>query len=123
MGFFNRDDGETQQPQPAEQAVTADPAPAEAAPHAGAYQAGSLAGIPESGRQRIERMKQEVARGFFTSDLSVNEFLLVKHAGFEPWAWSSAARSTTSGSSRRTGARTRRWAYSPRPCTTRVSWP
>ena len=29
-------------------------------------------------------MKQEVARGFFTSDLSVNEFLLVKQAGFEP---------------------------------------
>jgi uncharacterized protein YbjQ (UPF0145 family) len=29
-------------------------------------------------------MKQEVARGFFTSDLSVNEFLLVKEAGFEP---------------------------------------
>ncbi|MDQ6731970.1 MAG: heavy metal-binding domain-containing protein [Actinomycetota bacterium] len=29
-------------------------------------------------------MKGEVARGFFTSDLSVNEFLLVKQAGFEP---------------------------------------
>ncbi|MGZ3428555.1 MAG: heavy metal-binding domain-containing protein [Polyangia bacterium] len=29
-------------------------------------------------------MKQDVARGFFTSDLSVNEFLLVKQAGFEP---------------------------------------
>ena len=29
-------------------------------------------------------MKQEVARGFFTSDLSVNEFLLVKQSGFEP---------------------------------------
>src|SRR5258707_3709625 len=29
-------------------------------------------------------MKKEVARGFFTSDLSVNEFLLVKQAGFEP---------------------------------------
>ncbi|MGH2877371.1 MAG: heavy metal-binding domain-containing protein [Solirubrobacteraceae bacterium] len=29
-------------------------------------------------------MKQEVARGFFTSDLSVNEFLLVKEAGFDP---------------------------------------
>jgi uncharacterized protein YbjQ (UPF0145 family) len=29
-------------------------------------------------------MKQEVARGFFTSDLSVNEFLLVKQAGFDP---------------------------------------
>jgi uncharacterized protein YbjQ (UPF0145 family) len=29
-------------------------------------------------------MKQDVARGFFTSDLSINEFLLVKQAGFEP---------------------------------------
>jgi uncharacterized protein YbjQ (UPF0145 family) len=58
--------------------------PAEEAPHAAAYQAGSLAGIPESGRERIERMKQDVARGFFTSDLSINEFLLVKQAGFEP---------------------------------------
>ena len=56
----------------------------EEAPHAAAYEAGSLAGIPESGRERIERMKQEVARGFFTSDLSVNEFLLVKQSGFEP---------------------------------------
>jgi uncharacterized protein YbjQ (UPF0145 family) len=53
-------------------------------PHAASYEAGSLAGIPESGRERIQRMKQEVARGFFTSDLSVNEFLLVKESGFEP---------------------------------------
>ncbi|MGI8505656.1 MAG: heavy metal-binding domain-containing protein [Solirubrobacteraceae bacterium] len=29
-------------------------------------------------------MKKDVARGFFTSDLSVNEFLLVKQSGFEP---------------------------------------
>ena len=29
-------------------------------------------------------MKQDVERGFFTSDLSVNEFLLVKQSGFEP---------------------------------------
>ncbi len=29
-------------------------------------------------------MKEDVARGFFTSDLSVNEFLLVKESGFEP---------------------------------------
>jgi uncharacterized protein YbjQ (UPF0145 family) len=29
-------------------------------------------------------MKQDVARGFFTSDLSINEFLLVKQSGFEP---------------------------------------
>jgi uncharacterized protein YbjQ (UPF0145 family) len=54
------------------------------APHAASYESGSLAGIPESGRARIARMKQDVSRGFFTSDLSVNEFLLVKESGFEP---------------------------------------
>jgi uncharacterized protein YbjQ (UPF0145 family) len=59
------------------------PAPEEA-PRAGSYSAGSLEGIPQSGRDRIERMRQDVARGFFTSDLSINEFLLVKQAGFEP---------------------------------------
>jgi uncharacterized protein YbjQ (UPF0145 family) len=81
------DDGGSQQIQADEaQAVMAsvDNAPPEEAPHSGSYEPGSLAGIPESGIERIERMKQEVARGFFTSDLSINEFLLVKQAGFEP---------------------------------------
>src|SRR5581483_12020728 len=45
------------------------------------YEPGSTAGIPEHGRERLEKMK---AAGFFTSDLSVNEFLLVKAAGFDP---------------------------------------
>jgi uncharacterized protein YbjQ (UPF0145 family) len=79
MGFLRRDDDDAQSAQAPPGVV----APAEA-PHQATYEAGSLAGIPDSGRERIERMKQEVARGFFTSDLSVNEFLLVKHAGFEP---------------------------------------
>ncbi len=76
MGFLKRDDEDNPPPQ----AVSV----SEEAPHAAAYQAGSMAGIPQSGRQRIERMKKEVDRGFFTSDLSVNEFLLVKQSGFEP---------------------------------------
>ena len=75
MGFLKRDEDDEQ---PVQTTVPVE------APHAAAYEAGSLAGIPESGRERIARMKQEVARGFFTSDLSVNEFLLVKQAGFEP---------------------------------------
>jgi uncharacterized protein YbjQ (UPF0145 family) len=84
MGFLKRDDDGSQQT-PAEAAPTAvENAPPEQAPHSDAYQAGSLEGVPVSGRERIERMKQEVARGFFTSDLSVNEFLLVKQSGFEP---------------------------------------
>jgi uncharacterized protein YbjQ (UPF0145 family) len=76
MPFFSRDDDSSQEP-------SRDVAPAEG-PHAAAYEAGSLEGIPASGRERIARMKQDVARGFFTSDLSVNEFLLVKESGFEP---------------------------------------
>ena len=81
MGFLRRDDDDD-----AQAPAQADPttlAPADA-PHQASYEAGSLAGIPESGRDRIARMKQEVERGFFTSDLSVNEFLLVKQSGFEP---------------------------------------
>jgi uncharacterized protein YbjQ (UPF0145 family) len=39
--------------------------------------------VPEAGRERLRRMR-ETGGGFFTSDLSVNEFLLVKQAGFEP---------------------------------------
>jgi uncharacterized protein YbjQ (UPF0145 family) len=78
MGFLKRDDA----PQPPE-AGPGMPTAADA-PVAASYEPGSMAGIPDSGRDRIARMKQEVARGFFTSDLSVNEFLLVKQAGFEP---------------------------------------
>jgi uncharacterized protein YbjQ (UPF0145 family) len=47
----------------------------------GAFHSGSLEGVPTHGRQRIEQMK---GGGLFTSDLSVNEFLLIKEAGFEP---------------------------------------
>ncbi len=77
MGFLKRDDGDSR-PRPVQ---AADPAEA---PHAATYESGSLAGIPDSGIERIARMKKEVERGFFTSDLSVNEFLLVKQSGFEP---------------------------------------
>ena len=83
MGFFTRDDDSDEAQQP-----DADQVPAVAADNEArqstAYDAGSLAGLPESGRERLERMKQDIERGFFTSDLSVNEFLLVKEAGFEP---------------------------------------
>jgi uncharacterized protein YbjQ (UPF0145 family) len=44
------------------------------------YDPSSTAGIPEHGRERLERMRGTL----FTSDLSVNEFLLVRAAGFEP---------------------------------------
>src|SRR3954447_22682779 len=45
------------------------------------YDPTSTAGIPEHGRESLARMRE---RSLFTSDLSVNEFLLVRAAGFEP---------------------------------------
>ena len=44
------------------------------------YDPQSLEGVPAEARQRIEQIR----RGLFTSDLSVNEFLLVRQAGFDP---------------------------------------
>jgi uncharacterized protein YbjQ (UPF0145 family) len=44
------------------------------------YDATSVEGVPEHGRERLAQMRG----GLFTSDLSVNEFLLVKEAGFDP---------------------------------------
>ena len=48
------------------------------------YDPTSTAGVPVHGRERLQRLRADAARGFFTSDLSVNEFLLVKQAGFDP---------------------------------------
>jgi len=84
MGFLRRDDDSQQGGAAVGETVEVDSAAPVQAPHAGPYEAGSLEGIPESGRERIQRMKKDAARGFFTSDLSINEFLLVKQAGFEP---------------------------------------
>jgi uncharacterized protein YbjQ (UPF0145 family) len=39
-----------------------------------------MAGVPESGRERLELNKA----GLFTSDLSINEYLLIEDAGYEP---------------------------------------
>lgn len=40
--------------------------------------------IPEDAMRRLEELKPGHPGGLFTSDLSVNEFLLVKRAGFSP---------------------------------------
>jgi uncharacterized protein YbjQ (UPF0145 family) len=47
------------------------------------YEPGSLEGVPEAGRARLEQNR----RGLFTSDLSVSEFLLVKQAATVPSGW------------------------------------
>jgi Protein of unknown function (DUF2510) len=76
----------TEHVQPAGQPAPTGTAPAgtAAAPDASAaegYHAGSLEGVPLHGRQRLQQLRDSK---FFTSDLSVNEFLLIKEAGFEP---------------------------------------
>ncbi len=45
-----------------------------------AYDPTSTEGLPQAGRARLEQNRG----GLFTSDLSVNEFLLVREAGFQP---------------------------------------
>ena len=45
-----------------------------------AYDPSSTEGLPEAGAARLEQNRS----GLFTSDLSVNEFLLVRQAGFQP---------------------------------------
>lgn len=44
------------------------------------YDPASVAGLPEEARQRLKQNRD----GLFTSDLSVNEFLLITQAGFDP---------------------------------------
>jgi uncharacterized protein YbjQ (UPF0145 family) len=89
MGFLKRNEGSEQQAPVEGQPVTqqeqerAQPVAGEA-PSAGSYDAASLADVPQAGRARMERMKRAAQAGFFTSDLSANEHLLVRQAGFEP---------------------------------------
>ncbi len=44
------------------------------------YEPKSLEGIPESGVARLEQNRE----GLYTSDLTVNEFMLITEAGFDP---------------------------------------
>ena len=49
------------------------------------YTPGSQEGLPIHARNRLAAMRPGAnQKGLFTSDLSVNEFLLVKEAGFDP---------------------------------------
>src|ERR1700719_1578528 len=45
-----------------------------------AYDPTSTEGVPEAGKARLQQNRA----GLFTSDLSINEFLLVRQAGFQP---------------------------------------
>lgn len=49
------------------------------------YVPGSSEGLPQAAQQRLSNMRGAAGkRGLFTSDLSINEFLLVREAGFDP---------------------------------------
>lgn len=48
------------------------------------YTPGSEEGLPQSAVDRLKKMRGDGSSSLFTSDLSVNEFLLVRQAGFEP---------------------------------------
>jgi len=49
------------------------------------YTPGSFEGLPEAARARLQNMRGTgAAPRLFTSDLSINEFLLVREAGFDP---------------------------------------
>jgi len=49
------------------------------------YTPGSEEGLPAAARQRLLQMRGGAGKAaLFTSDLSINEFLLVKEAGFDP---------------------------------------
>jgi uncharacterized protein YbjQ (UPF0145 family) len=50
-----------------------------------AYTPGSSEGLPQAAQDRLRGMRGDSGKSaFFTSDLSVNEFLLVREAGFDP---------------------------------------
>jgi uncharacterized protein YbjQ (UPF0145 family) len=49
------------------------------------YTPGSTQGLPEAAVRRLKEMRGDAQKPrLFTSDLSINEFLLVREAGFEP---------------------------------------
>lgn len=86
MGLLNRRGPDAQQDdaQPDHEAADAAASATDSAAEPGhapsEYHAGSLEGVPQAGRSRLEQNR----RGLFTSDLSVNEFLVVGEAGFDP---------------------------------------
>src|SRR5579884_2326859 len=49
------------------------------------YEPGQVEGLPEAAKRRLQEMRGGGGRKpLFTSDLSVNEFVLVREAGFDP---------------------------------------
>ena len=84
MGFLKRgpDDGDQagHEAQPETAASTTTAAPTETEAESMSYDARSTEGLTEHGRERLAQNRE----GLFTSDLSVNEFVMVDDAGFDP---------------------------------------
>ena len=73
------------------------------------YVPGSQQVLPANAKSRLAAMRSDAThKGLFTSDLSVNEFLLVKEAGFDPLGLvvGSSASTTSAG---RSPPSTRAW--------------
>jgi len=81
------------------------------------------AGVPQDAMRRLAELQPGRAGSIFTSDLSVNEFLLVREVGFRPLGL------VLGSSIYHVGLQVGRWAATrnstccPRPCITRASWP
>jgi len=76
------------------------------------------AGVPQDAMRRLAELQPGRAGAIFTSDLSVNEFLLVREVGFRPLGL------VLGSSIYHVGLQLgRNSTFSPRPCTTRASWP
>src|SRR5579863_562219 len=87
MGFLkhgSHDEPPDERDAPAEQAaapLTATiPSTTEIGAEPMSYTAGSTEGLTGHGRERLAQNKD----GLFTSDLSINEFVMIDEAGFEP---------------------------------------
>ena len=81
------------------------------------------AGVPQDAMRRLAELQPGRAGSIFTSDLSVNEFLLVREVGFRPVGL------VLGTSIYHVGLQIGRWGKNQeldvlsRPCTTRENWP
>ena len=88
------------------------------------YTQGSEEGLPSAARKRLSDMRGgDGKRPLFTSDLSINEFLLTREAGFDPVGLVMGSSIYHIGFQFSGVFQTRRWTYLPRRCTTRENSP
>ena len=79
-------------------------------------------GVPQDALRRLAELQPGKAGAIFTSDLSVNEFLLVREAGFRPLGLVLGSSIYHVGLQIGRWGATRNSTCSRRPCTTPGSW-